>query len=202
MGPETLSPGLFTEPTLTETPQMRTLFDDPLKQSFAQRAAEEDAANLRRFGGPITSFTSESLVPQTTQTRAPQHQAQIDASLGAQGGPVTLPPATPTPIRQPQPTATGGISASPTAPVGIASIEETRAFQDQVIQDALRRGGFRGVTDIQPIKTAAPGTARFLKNLSQGVFSTAGFGDRSIFEDIQRRQQATGVRAGTSRRTA
>lgn len=201
LGPETLSPGLFTEPTLTETPQLRTIFDDPQKQAFAQRAAEEDALNLRRFGGPTTSFTSEALTPGTRQIRPPEVQDQIDAAIGAQGGPVVL-PTQPTPVRQPQAAATGGVSASPTAPVGIASIEETRAFQDQVIQDALRRGGFRSVTDIQPIKTSAPGTARFLKSLSQGVFSTAGFGDRSIFEDIQRRQQATGVRAGTSRRTA
>ncbi len=85
--------------------------------------------------------------------------------------------------------------------IGPVSPEIARAFQTQVGQDALRRGGFDDPRDVSPIKVSAPGTSKFLQDLSASVSGTLGFGSPELFMEMVRRLTPQGVRQGVARRT-
>ena len=89
-----------------------------------------------------------------------------------------------------------------TGQVGLVSPEVARMFLTDVQRDALRRGGFTDPTQVSPLKVSAPGTSRFLQDLSASVAGTMGFGPPSLFFEELQRLRPTAVRAGVGRRTA
>ena len=92
-------------------------------------------------------------------------------------------------------------AAVPTQP-GPVSPEVARLFLTDVQRDALRRGGFTDPTQVSPIRVSAPGTSRFLRDLSASVAGTLGYGSPELFFEELQRLQPRGVRGGTGRRTA
>lgn len=89
-----------------------------------------------------------------------------------------------------------------TGQIGPVSPEVARLFLTQVQQDALRRGGFTDPTQVSPLRVSAPGTSRFLQDLSASVAGTLGFGPASLFFEELQKVRPTAVRAGIGRRTA
>ena len=85
---------------------------------------------------------------------------------------------------------------------GPVSAEEAMKFLSGVQQDALRRAGFDDPRDVSPVRVSAPGTSRFLQDLSASVAGTLGFGPAQLFFEELQRLQPQGVRSGTGRRTA
>ena len=77
-----------------------------------------------------------------------------------------------------------------------------RLFLTDVQRDAMRRGGFTDPTQVSPIRVSAPGTSRFLQDLSASVAGTMGFGPSQLFFEELQRLQPQGVRSGVGRRTA
>jgi hypothetical protein len=83
------------------------------------------------------------------------------------------------------------------------SFEDTRLFLNDVQQDALRRGGFTSPSQVSPLKVSAPGTSRFLQDLSASVVAGVfGFGPASLFFEELAALRPQGVGRGVARRTA
>jgi hypothetical protein len=97
------------------------------------------------------------------------------------------------------------VGAAPPAQVpgipGPVDPDVARLFLSDVQRDALRRGGFTDPTQVSPIRVSAPGTSRFLQDLSASVAGTLGFGPSQLFFEELQRLQPQGVRSGVARRT-
>ena len=109
---------------------------------------------------------------------------------------------TPDQVIPPQQTA-AGVRQTAQNPGGVGPVSEeiARLFLNDVQQDALRRGGFTDPRQVSPIKVSAPGTSRFLQDLSASVAGTLGFGPSQLFFEELQRLRPQGVRRGVARRT-
>jgi hypothetical protein len=74
-------------------------------------------------------------------------------------------------------------------------------FLTDVQRDALRRGRSTDPMQVSPLKVSAPGTSRFLKDLSASVAGTMDFGPPILFFEELQRLRPTAVRAGIGRCT-
>lgn len=125
------------------------------------------------------------------------------------GSPLAPAPQAPSPPTPPLvPTARSVAATAQSPQIGTGQIrpvapEVARMFLNDVQRDALRRGGFTDPTHVSPIRVSAPGTSRFLQDLSASIAGTLGFGPSSLFFEELQRLQPTAVRGGAvGRRTA
>lgn len=155
-------------------------------------------AQLRGNFDPTASYTQAfaSVPPELRDKYFEQQLSRIQAPQ-QQLAPAPLPAAPP--ARTVQQTAQN--PAVGTGQVGLVSPEVARMFLTDVQRDALRRGGFTDPTQVSPLKVSAPGTSRFLQDLSASVAGTMGFGPPSLFFEELQRLRPTAVRAGVGRRT-
>lgn len=185
-------------------------------QGLAQRRYREA---LEGLGIPFTQFPGELPSPYGDRYEAIRAQgtgARVNAPFAPPAGALLpqSPAAAPTTFAVPQaapmvggapppvdvPQAEPSASVAPAQPMPVDA-EVARLFQQQVAQDAMRRAGFTDPSQASPIKVSAPGTRRFLQDLSASVAGTLGFGPSQLFFEELQRLQPQGVRSGVARRT-
>ncbi len=87
-------------------------------------------------------------------------------------------------------------------PVGPVTTQDARDFMAQVQQETLRLGGFGDISEASPLKVAAPGTSRFLRDLSASASAAFGFGPQSLFFEELLKLIPRGATAQVRGRTA
>jgi hypothetical protein len=85
---------------------------------------------------------------------------------------------------------------------GDVTLQEALDFLGKSGQDALKLGGFANASETSPLKVAAPGTSRFLRDLSASTSAALGFGPQSLFFEELLRLIPRGVQAQVRGRTA
>lgn len=177
---------------------------------FIPTTAPHGIPERNRFGfvgdrttlGPGPILQPDEVLP-ASRTRVESQIEQMLANLTELSNPQPAAIQQPAPIPTAQAVAqTAQNPAVGTGQIAPVSSQDALSFLSGVQQDALRRGGFTDPTQISPIRVSAPGTSRFLQDLSASVAGTFGFGPTSLFFEELARLQPRGVGQGIARRTA